>query len=401
MSWPEVQIGTLVDKNLASIQTGPFGTQLKASDYVDSGIPVINVRNVGYSNLRPEKLEYVTETMANRLFVHIIKQNDIVFGRKGAVDRHLFVQEGQEGWLQGSDCIRLRLSTDAVNPRFVSYAFLRSFHKQWMLVQSGNKATMASLNQDVIKRILLPLPKRSVQDNIVDVLSSYDDLIENNRRRIELLEESARQLYKEWFVRFRFPGHEHVKIIDGVPEGWKYKRLIDVANLTMGQSPKSEFYNPEEDGLPFHQGVTNYGIRFVKHETWCTKPTRIAEAGDILFSVRAPVGRLNVTLDKLILGRGLAAIRSKMGFQSFLFYQLKSVFFKEDMIGGGAIYASVTKKDLENQGLLVADNFLTKQFEEFASDIDSQIKALHLSNKMLVQARDLLLPKLMNGEIVA
>ncbi len=166
-NWPEVKIGKLVDDQVANIQTGPFGTQLKASDYVESGIPVINVRNIGYSDLRPEKLEYVSDHTAERLSVHVIQQDDIVFGRKGAVDRHLYVQEQQQGWVQGSDCIRLRFSTTEVNPRFVSYAFLRNVHKQWMLIQSGNKATMASLNQDVIKRITIPMPGRATQDIIV------------------------------------------------------------------------------------------------------------------------------------------------------------------------------------------------------------------------------------------
>ncbi|MFT7223410.1 MAG: type I restriction enzyme S subunit [Cellvibrionaceae bacterium] len=214
-----------------------------------------------------------------------------------------------------------------------------------------------------------------------------------------MLEESTRQLYKEWFMRFRFPGHEHVKIIDGVPEGWSFKPLKEIANITMGQSPKSEFYNSNGEGLPFHQGVTKFGFRFVEHEAYCTKPTRLSEPGDILFSVRAPVGRLNITNDVIVLGRGLSAIHSIDGFQSFLFYALKSYFFKEDMIGSGAIYASVTKKDLENQEILIPSITLLQEFDDFASDIDKQIYSLHQMNVNLTRARDLLLPKLMNEEI--
>ena len=150
-----------------------------------------------------------------------------------------------------------------------------------------------------------------------------------------MFEESARQLYKERFVRFCFPGHEHVKIIDGVPEGGTFKPLKDIASLTMGQSPKSEFYNSDGDGLPFHQGVTKFGFRFVEHETYCTKPTRLSQPGDILFSVRAPVGRMNITNDVIVLGGGFSAIHSVEGFQSFLFYALKSYFFKEDIIHSG------------------------------------------------------------------
>ncbi|MEK9685592.1 MAG: restriction endonuclease subunit S [Rhodospirillaceae bacterium] len=285
-----------------------------------------------------------------------------------------------------------------VNKKFLYYTLNTGSYRG----QVRGSATGATVRHTAPERIYackVELPSYKEQMRITKILSSYDKLIENNRRRIALLEEAARQLYKEWFVRFRFPGHEHVKIIDGIPEGWGYKRLIDIADLTMGQSPKSEFYNTDEEGLPFHQGVTNFGERFVSHGTYCTKPTRLSEPGDILFSVRAPVGRLNITIDKIILGRGLAAIRSKKDRQSFLFYQLKSHFFKEDMIGGGAIYASVTKSDLENQEILVPTNLLIEEFDEFSSNVDKQIKTIHLANKRLIEARDILLPKLMSGEI--
>ena len=167
----------------------------------------------------------------------------------------------------------------------------------------------------------------------------------------------------------------------------------------MGQSPKSEFYNDKGEGLPFHQGVTNFGERFVKHKTYCATKNRIAEKADILCSVRAPVGRLNITLDRIIIGRGLSSIRSKSGHQSFLYYNLKEHFFKEDMIGGGAIFAAVTKKDVENQDLLCPLTGVIKKFEYISNPIDEQIKVLHNQNIRLKQARDLLLPRLMNGEI--
>src|SRR2546427_8115357 len=128
MSWQALTIGDLVDSGAADIQTGPFGTQLKASDYIDEGTPVINVRNIGFGGLKPEKLEFVNDETADRLATHLLQRRDIVFGRKGAVDRHLFVGEEQEGWMQGSDCIRLRFSTNDIVPRFVSYSFLTEAH---------------------------------------------------------------------------------------------------------------------------------------------------------------------------------------------------------------------------------------------------------------------------------
>jgi len=120
--------------------------------------------------------------------------------------------------------------------------------------------------------------------------SAYDDLIENNLRRIKILEEMAQSLYREWFVKFRFPGHQKVKMVNSplgkIPEGRKIIRLVDVCSILMRQSPKSEFYNTTEEGPPFHQGVTDFGERFPTTRVYCTFAGRIAETGDILFSVR-------------------------------------------------------------------------------------------------------------------
>ena len=266
MSYPEITVAQLEDNGAVHIRTGPFGTQLKASDYTDEGVPVINVRNIGYGDLRPEKLEFVPEAKAERLSVHVLKESDIVFGRKGAVDRHLFVADGQRGWVQGSDCIRLRLSKDRINPRFASYAFLRPYHKEWMLRQCGNKATMASLNQDVIRRIVLPFPQLEEQRNIVSILSAYDDLIENNRRRIGLLERAAREIYREWFVRLRFPGHEHIKIKNGVPEGWDRVHLSEVVSTQYGYTASA---NDEPVGPKFLRGTD---INKQSYIDWSTVP---------------------------------------------------------------------------------------------------------------------------------
>ena len=171
-------------------------------------------------------------------------------------------------------------------------------------------------------------------------------------RRIKILEEMARNIYREWFVKFRFPGYQHIRFTDSplerIPEGWEIGQLIDIWHLTMGQSPKSEFYNTEGIGLPFHQGVTDFGDRFPSERLYCTVAGRIAEQGDILFSVRAPVGRINIANTKMVIGRGLSAIRHKSGFQWFAFHLLKENFKEEDTMGGGTIFKSVTKNDMES-----------------------------------------------------
>ena len=262
-------------------------------------------------------------------------------------------------------------------------------------------ANQVNISPSNVESIKIDLPPLKTQKRIADILSAYDDLIENNLKRIKLLEQAAQNIYKEWFVNLRFPGHQKTPINEetGLPEGWKKKMLKDLCHLTMGQSPKSEHYNLENEGLPFHQGVTGYGDRFVTHSTYCKKITRIAEEGDILCSVRAPVGRLNISPSKLIIGRGLSAIRNKNGFQSFQFCQLKNHFYQEDMIGGGAIFNSVTKKVLEEQKLLSPDIKTQEGFEKIVIPLDNQIVNLDAQNQKLKAARDILLPRLMNRTI--
>ena len=286
-----------------------------------------------------------------------------------------------------------------IDKRFLYYLF-NTHGYRGQVRGSASGATVRHTSPSRIKACKIRVPQ-SVKDQhkIGALLSAYDDLIENHRRRIALLEESARLLYNEWFVRFRFPDNEPDRVVDGIPYGWERRRLIDVAEIVMGQSPKSEFYNQNGDGLPFHQGVTNFNFRFVHHKVYCTKPTRLSQAGDILFSVRAPVGRINLTDDIIAIGRGLSAMRSRTGHQSFLFYQLKSFFFKENMVGGGTIYAAVTKKQLENQELVCPPLNIMDQFDDFVCLVDQQIKILTLSVEKLSKARDILLPKLMRGEI--
>ncbi|MDM8548729.1 restriction endonuclease subunit S [Desulfobacterales bacterium HSG2] len=281
--------------------------------------------------------------------------------------------------------------------KFLFYLIKNSKNK--FLSKSG-RAIYDSINKDDLSKVSFHIPEdRKYRDKIASVLSAYDDLTENNLRRINLLEEAARLIYKEWFVRLRFPGYEHTQIADGVPEGWKYKNLGDICKITMGQSPKSEFYNENEERLPFHQGVSDFGNRFITHSKYCTKHSRTAEKYDILCSVRAPVGRLNITLDKIIIGRGLSAIQNNKGFQTFQFYQLKTHFYQEDMIGGGAIFASMTRKQFESRKMLVPTDNLISEFERIVRPMDRQMEKLFCQNQKLRQTRDILLPRLMNGSI--
>lgn len=172
--WATLPVKTFIDSGEAETKTGPFGTQLKASDYVEHGTPVINVRNIGFGTNKPDKLEYLAPDTVQRLSSHLLQAGDIVFGRKGAVERHVLIRSEQNAWFQGSDCLRLRFTSNRIDPRFVSYFLLTDEHKQWMMNQCSHGATMASLNQDIIWRISLHVPDITTQRKIAGVLSAYD-----------------------------------------------------------------------------------------------------------------------------------------------------------------------------------------------------------------------------------
>lgn len=164
------------------IKTGPFGTQFKAAEYVKEGTPVLNVKNLGYSEVIMTKLDKVGTDTLERLNMHILHKGDIVFGRKGAVDRHAYISSEEEGWMQGSDCIRLRVKTEKINPRFLSYYFLTPKHRAFMMGMCSHGTTMASLNQKILEMIEILLPERDIQDKIVSILSVIDEKIKSNTR---------------------------------------------------------------------------------------------------------------------------------------------------------------------------------------------------------------------------
>lgn len=393
MKWEKVKLG--------DIATFSNGINFNKTAYA-KGIKLIGVSNFGdrfypdYSQLQEVKKDIVRPE-------DCLRNGDIVFvrsnGNKELVGRCMLVKNPTERITYSGFCIRARLNdTDRYDPVYFTYYFKS---KAFRRAVSGTAvgANIQNLSQARLSNHDCNVPDIETQHRIADILSAYDNLIENNQKQIKLLEEAAQRLYKEWFVDLRFPGHENTKIVDGVPEGWNEKTLSQVADVIMGQSPKSEFYNSEKKGLPFHQGVGSYGVRFVMDDIYSTSYTRIAEPNSILFSVRAPVGRLNITKNKVVIGRGLAAINQADGCQSYLYYLLKNRFFKDNIVGNGSIFASVSKDELLNQKFLIPERNLMMQFEKIVSQMDKQIENLDSKNKNLIEARDRLLPKLLSGEV--
>lgn len=260
------------------------------------------------------------------------------------------------------------------------------------------------INKTSFENLYIEIPDLPTQTHIASILSAYDNLIENNEKRIKVLEEMAQRLYEEWFVKFKFPGHEKVKMVDShseyrlIPEGWEVKKLGNIAELIMGQSPKSSHYNFEKRGLPFHQGVADFGYKYPVDRVYSTAGNKYAENGDLLFSVRAPVGRMNIANKKIILGRGLSAIRHKKGRQSLLYLMFDNKFTEKDMIGNGAIYKSVNKMELENLQFIVSPDDISEHFEHIISRYLHDMEKITAINIILSKTRDLLIPQLVTGK---
>jgi len=393
MNWPLYAVNELCEFAVDCVnKTAPiveYRTEFK----------MIRTTNVKGGFIDLNKVRYVTQDVFDKWTRRSKPQyGDVILTREAPVGEVGRFISNESNVLLGQRLFHYRPNPEKLDWNYLAY-ILQSPSVQGRFKSMGHGATVDHVRVGDVEHLLIPCPPLAIQKKIGAILSSYDDLIENNRRRIQLLEQSARLLYREWFVSLRFPGHEHVKINNGVPEGWVMRKLIEIADITMGQSPKSFFYNESGSGLPFHQGVSNFGHRFPSHQIYCTEEARIAEAGDILFSVRAPVGRINITLDKIIIGRGLAAICSKNDQQNILFYALKSHFFKEDMIGGGSIFNAITKKDLYDVQLMLPSESIIRMFIEHVRPVDQQIENLNRQITRLVQARDILLPRLMSGEI--
>ena len=383
------------------------GFAFKSKDFSDTGIPVIKIKNITPPSVSLIDLSYVPEEIADQNRKFILSYDDVLIALTGSHINQMASVVGRVAKVKYSEktVLNQRVGKITVNDSddcdldFVYYYLSQDKVKIELASKAGGAANQANISPTDIKNLMFPFPNIDVQRKIASVLRTYDDLIENNQKQIKLLEEAAQRLYKEWFIDLRFPGHESTPIVDGVPEGWREQPLYQIAVVVMGQSPKSEYYNQVGEGLPFHQGVGSYGNRFVSDETYSTSFTRIAEAGSILFSVRAPVGRLNLTKNKVVIGRGLAAINHRRGAQSYLFYLLKEKFFRDDIIGNGSIFASISKEELLNQKFLIPLDSLVGQFNGIAGGIDKNIDILSEQIRLLTEARNRLLPKLMSGEL--
>lgn len=261
--------------------------------------------------------------------------------------------------------------------------------------------------------IEVSLPSLEDQKRIGEVLSNLDMKIDINTSLNHYLEAMAKQLYDYWFVQFDFPdengkpykssGGKMVldeKLKRDIPEGWSAATLKDIANITMGQSPEGSSYNSIGEGVLFYQGSTDFGIRFPSVRQFTTAPKRFAKQGDILMSVRAPVGTLNIANRDCCIGRGLAALNSKIGSITHLYYLLSEFRVRFDNANAtGTTFGSITKEELIDLSVLKPNEEVVKKFEKAASDFFDRQMVIEEEINLLQKQHDELLPLLMTGQV--
>lgn len=299
------------------------------------------------------------------------------------------------------------------------YVFTQLGHK--LESAGGGGSVYTNVSKSRFSDIEVYLPKDvNEQRAIAQILGTLDDKIELNRRMNETLEALAQAIFKSWFVDFDtvrakaegrdpilpklladlFPDSFEDSKLGGIPKGWKEGTVGEDFEITMGQSPPGETYNEIGEGSPFFQGRADFSFRFPALRVYCTAPTRIANSGDTLVCVRAPVGDVNMAAQQCCVGRGLAAVRHKTGSCSYTYYAMQAL--REDFErfeAEGTVFGSMGKKDFHAISHLVPPEEKVKDFETLVSPLDQLIENNEKESRTLIATRDSLLPKLLSGEI--
>ena len=288
------------------------------------------------------------------------------------------------------------------------------------LEHMNSDSAVPGLNRNDAHARTLLLPEESEQRAIAHILGTLDDKIELNRRMNETLEEMARALFKSWFVDFDpvrakmegrdiglppdvadlFPDRLVDSELGTIPEGWEVRTLGECFNLTMGQSPPGKTYNDDGDGLPFFQGKTDFSFRYPENRKFCTAPTRIAQPEDTLISVRAPVGDINMVLERCCIGRGLAALRHKSGSSSFTYYSVWAIQREiQQYEHTGTVFGAINKKQFESLKTIEPMPEVAEKFGSIVLSWDKHIRSNTEESRTLAALRDTLLPRLVSGEV--
>ena len=407
MSVETVRLETLAAEGRYSLIGGPFGSKLTSKDYVAEGIPVIRGSNMnGGRYLDETDFVFVSEQkMREDLFGNLAYPGDVVFTQRGTLGQVALIpsEANTDTYVISQSQMKLTVDPEKADPRFIYYYFSSSEAQQRILNQNSSSG-VPHINLTALRNFPVPKLQVSIQRAIADILSAYDDLIETNRRRIALLEEAARLLYREWFVHFRFPGHEHTEITNGLPKGWKARTLGRVVDVVKDTVKPADF---SEDDI--HIGLEHIPRRSFTLADWepaadlASGKTRFAE-GDILFcKIRPYFHKSGFSLRSGLASSDAIVWRVKESEDWPLVVCATSsdhfIAVASKTVREGSKMPRADEKVLNGYPIPKPPEGLLSVFNDTIRPITQQCKTLALQNRALAQARDILLPRLMNGEI--
>jgi type I restriction enzyme S subunit len=424
----EKSLEDLVLDEKGSIISGPFGSDISSKFFQETGVPVIRGNNLS-NNLEKfidDGFVFLTEKKADDLNAYAVK-GDLIFTAAGTIGQVGIIPDHTKykKYVISNKQLRARLDRNKINPLYAFYWFAGPWTTK-NIINKNTGSTVPLINLGILRGLRIKCPKdRGIQDKIVNIIDSISEKISLNNRINAELEQMARTIYNYWFVQFDFPISAAIASRMGKPElegkpykasggdmvwneelrreipaGWEVGKLGDVANILMGQSPAGASYNEIGDGIVFFQGSTGFSFRFPEVRMFTTEPSRIANEGDILLSVRAPVGTLNVADQECCIGRGLAALNSKKGVNSYLLclmFYFKSMFDLQDR--SGTTFGSIDKDTLHGLQFPKPPDDIQLKFQSIVGEYDKMILTRSRENQELTQLRDFLLPLLMNGQV--
>lgn len=375
---------------ITDIAAGPFGSNLKVSCFTTTGFPIIDGANLKEITVTDNITKFVPEDKARSLHRSIAKRRDVVVTISGNVGQVSYIPDNSQytEYLCSQRQFRVTFDESKIYVPYLVY-YLHSVEGQSKILAFANQTGVPALSQPLknFRKIKINLPSLAEQKKIAAILSALDEKIAINRAINDNLEQQAMALYAEMFLN-----SSNNDVTSGT--------LSDIAVITMGQSPSGSSYNEDGVGEVFYQGRAEFGFRFPKRRLFTTEPKRMAETGDVLLSVRAPVGDLNVAYERCCIGRGLGAIHSKTGHSSFVLYTMFALRSQLDVFNGeGTVFGSINRDSLNAMPIAVPPMAEIDRFEAVAHPIDELIRANYEENCRLEAIRDSLLPKLMSGEI--
>ena len=392
------------------------GFAFKTKDFVDVGIPIIKIKNICPPYVSLEDLTYVSKETGEKQKKFMLSYDDVLIAMTGShinqwasvVGRVARVKYTEKTLLnQRVGKITVKENADA-DLDYIYYFLSQDKVKVQLAAKAGGTANQANISATHIQELVFPCPNIETQIRISNILKNYDDLIENNKKQIKLLEEAAERLYREWFVDLHFPGHEDVKIVDGVPEGWKKQKISEFGEIITGKTPsttKEQYYG---GNIPFVKipDMHNCVYPIVTESTLTTEGANTQKnnfipKNGIMVSCIATVGLVNIAIETCQTNQQINSIvlndEQDLYYTYFTMKRLKALL--EGVGSNGATMTNVNKTKFGNLEVLYPGNNLRKDYFDYCKPIFEKIYALSIGVHKLSQVRDGLLPKLMSGEI--